>query len=50
MIKFSNNPMIRLRTKEEVIENMFKKEERLNHLPQIPEFYAGKEIFITGGT
>lgn len=48
-IKFSNNPMIPLKTKKEVIESLFKKENRLEHLPKITEFYADQEIFITGG-
>ena len=49
MIKFSNNPMIPLKTKEKVIESLFAKECRLEHLPSINEFYANQDIFITGG-
>lgn len=41
--------MIRMKTKEEVIEGLFKKENRLDHLPKITDFYANREIFITGG-
>jgi fatty acyl-CoA reductase len=50
MLKFSANPMHRIKTEEEVIKGLFEKEQRLNHLPTITEFYANQEIFITGGT
>ncbi|XP_070495733.1 putative fatty acyl-CoA reductase CG5065 [Chironomus tepperi] len=33
-----------------MIQNLLKKDEALYHLPTIPEFFAGQEIFITGGT
>lgn len=47
---FSNEPMHSLRTDEEALEALFEEEHRLEHLPSIPEFYAGQEIFITGGS
>jgi fatty acyl-CoA reductase len=33
-----------------MIKNLLKKDEALHHIPTIPEFFAGQEIFITGGT
>ncbi|CAG9802503.1 unnamed protein product [Chironomus riparius] len=33
-----------------MIDNLLKKDEALLHLPTIPNFFAGQEIFITGGT
>lgn len=35
---------------KQILESLFAENRRLEHLPTIPEFYAGKEIFITGGS
>ncbi|KAL7028710.1 hypothetical protein ACKWTF_005969 [Chironomus riparius] len=35
---------------DQMIESLLKKDEALLHLPTIPNFFAGQEIFITGGT
>lgn len=49
-MKFSNKAMVPLKADEEIAEQLFKPDKRLNHLPTIPEFYAGQEIFVTGGS
>lgn len=49
-MNFSNNPMHPLLSEDEATEALFSKEKRLSELPTITEFYAGKEIFITGGS
>lgn len=49
-MKFSNQPTYVLRSDEEIAEDLFKPDKRLRHLPTIPEFYAGQEIFVTGGS
>lgn len=49
-MKFSNQPMYPLKSDEEIAEKLFQPDKRLKHLPTIPEFYAGKEIFVTGGS
>jgi fatty acyl-CoA reductase len=49
-MEFPNNPMHNLLSVEESIEIMLRKDEPLTNLPTIPQFYAEREIFITGGT
>jgi hypothetical protein len=49
MIKFSLSPMIRLQTEEEIYKALQQKQNLSDHLPSIGEFYANREIFITGG-
>lgn len=49
-MEFSINPMHRILSEEESVRNLFAKETRLEDLPAIPKFYAGREIFITGGS
>lgn len=49
-MKFSNDPIHIFPTREDLIAKYLREETPLNHLPTIPEFYKGKEIFITGGT
>lgn len=49
MFKFSIDPMIPLRKKEEVLNSLFSVKPPNSHLPLITEFYKDKEIFITGG-
>jgi alcohol-forming fatty acyl-CoA reductase len=48
-MKFPNNPMHMMQTFDEVYEELTAQHSPLN-APRIPEFYAGQEIFITGGS
>jgi alcohol-forming fatty acyl-CoA reductase len=48
-MKYPSNPMHPLKTVQETIDDFKKKDTPLN-APRIPEFYAGQEIFITGGS
>lgn len=50
VMNYSNHPMHTLKSESESVESLFAKEDRLDNLPDIPEFYAGQEIFITGGS
>lgn len=50
MITFTDHPMIRIKSDEEVAKYLFEKVQRLEQFPSIPEFFAGQEIFITGGS
>lgn len=49
-MKFSNKPTHVLKSDDEIAKKLFQPDMRLNHLPTIPEFYAGQEIFVTGGS
>ncbi|XP_070495731.1 putative fatty acyl-CoA reductase CG5065, partial [Chironomus tepperi] len=49
-MKFPNGHFHPFMLHDQMIENLLKKDEPLNHLPTIPEFFAAQEIFITGGT
>jgi hypothetical protein len=49
MFKFSIDPMIPLKKKEEVLNSLFSENCQRNNFPLINEFYKDKEIFITGG-
>ena len=49
-MKFPKGNFHQIMLHEEMIDNLLKKDEALNHLPTIPEFFAGQEVFITGGT
>lgn len=49
-MKYPNNPFHDVPTREEYIEKHLKVATPLNKLPTIPDFYKGREIFITGGT
>lgn len=49
-MNFDSRPFHKLLTQDEAVEKLFKKSQRLNELPSIREFYAGQEIFITGGS
>lgn len=49
-MEFSDSPMHRILTEEESLEELFRQDNRLEHLPTIPEFYAGRDVFITGGS
>lgn len=50
MMNYSNHPCISIMSEKECVDLTFKKSQRLKDLPSIPEFYAGREIFITGGS
>lgn len=50
IMNFSNHPMHTLKSEEESTRSLFAIENRLDDLPEIPKFYAGQEIFITGGS
>jgi len=49
-MNFSNQPFHPLKDEKDMIELVFKKSQCLEALPTIPEFYAGKELFVTGFT
>lgn len=49
-MNFDNRPIHRLKTVSDATEQLFKKDQRLSELPSITDFYAGQEIFITGGS
>lgn len=49
-MKFPNGHFHPFLSHDKMIDNLLKKDETLYHLPRIPEFFAGQEIFITGGT
>ena len=49
-MKFPNGNFHQFLNHEQMIENLLKKDEALYNLPTIPDFFAGQEIFITGGT
>ena len=49
-MKFPNDNIHDLLSLEESIAEQLVKDEPINDLPTIPEFYAGQEIFITGGS
>lgn len=49
-MKFPNGNFHQFVYHEQMIKNLLKKDEALNQLPTIPEFFARQEIFITGGT
>ena len=50
IMKFSNRPFQRVLTPEDAAKKLFEKNQRLSELPSITDFYAGQEIFITGGS
>lgn len=39
-----------LKSEKESLQTLFETEDRLDDLPEIPKFYAGREIFVTGGS
>ncbi|XP_070495680.1 putative fatty acyl-CoA reductase CG5065 [Chironomus tepperi] len=49
-MKFSKGNFHPFMLHDQMIENLLKNDEALYHLPTIPEFFAGQEVFITGGT
>lgn len=49
-MKFPNDPFHLFPTHEDFIEKHTRKDTPLTNFPTIPEFYKGKEIFLTGGT
>jgi alcohol-forming fatty acyl-CoA reductase len=49
-MKFSNDPIFPLESFQDVIDQLKENVQPLNENPTIPEFYAGKDIFITGGS
>lgn len=49
-MKFSNDPVHKFYLHDEFIEKCLKKDEILTNAPTITEFFANREIFITGGT
>lgn len=49
-MKFSNDPIHNFPTLEDCIANNLKEKYVPNNFPSIPDFYKGKEIFITGGS
>lgn len=49
-MKFSNDPFHAFPMREDYIEKHLQVDTPLSSLPTIPEFFNGKEIFITGGT
>lgn len=49
-MKFSNHPFHGFPTREDYIKKHLQVDTPLTNLPSIPNFYKGKEIFITGGT
>lgn len=50
IMNFSKNPFHPLLSNKESVQALFAKEQRLEELPTIADFYAGQEIFITGGS
>lgn len=49
-MKYSNDTMFDIESVEDSLKSLQTKDTPLTNLPTIPEFYAGQEIFITGGT
>jgi fatty acyl-CoA reductase len=49
-MKFPNDIIHSFPTREDFIAKHLREDKSLSHLPSIPEFFKGKEIFITGGT
>lgn len=49
-MNFDNRPMHRVLSQDEATERLFAKDQQLSELPSITDFYAGQEIFITGGS
>ena len=49
-MNFSSHPMNPLRSGEEWSDELFAEDQRLKDLPTIPDFYAGQDVFITGGS
>jgi alcohol-forming fatty acyl-CoA reductase len=50
MMEFPLYPMYPIKSDEKIVKELFEKDQQLHHLPTIPEFYANREIFITGGS
>ena len=50
MIKFSNEPIHNFLLHDEWVEKHMQEDYPLNDLPNIPNFYANQEIFVTGAT
>lgn len=49
-MKFSNRPMHPLKSDQEAFRELFAEDISHDELPSIPKFYAGLEVFITGGS
>lgn len=49
-MKFANDPFHDLLTIDQSIQQQLVEDTPLVNFPKIPEFYAGREIFITGGS
>lgn len=49
-MKFSNEPIHKFYLHDQCVEKNLIEDYPLNDLPTIPNFYANREIFITGGT
>lgn len=49
-MEYPNYPIHKMMTEEQAGDCLFAEDTRLKDLPTIPEFYADREIFITGGS